>query len=452
MDPYMSILFMLTISFPEAMLASYLAIQLMGRKPKLAEVALIGIIQAVIGFIVRTLPIPVGLHTIILVITLSALICVISRMTFGGALIGAIVAAIINGLEELLAILLITNVTGQTLQNLVDDPYRRFLFFIPTAFAMLITIIIFKKCNITFAKLTRWPAFNEKYSTDSETVSFSQYKEFLIAVIFVFLPILLLFINFAFVSVQVNVYGKYADLFKLLFNGLIVILAFVSVWALRKISKSIEREYEIKKAAETIEQLKELIFSIRKQRHDFNHHLQAVFGLMETGDFGEARKYIENTYHYVAGAGELIKTDNPSISALLYAKIGMAETRNIRFDISIECSLEEFPLSSNEASSLLGNLIDNAFDAVDQNSAGDRAVRLNIDAARGEYLVELANRGELDPRTAEKIFEANFTTKEGHTGLGLTIVKGIVDKYKGSIRASSEGGETVFRVTLPFRR
>ncbi|MCL6480014.1 MAG: GHKL domain-containing protein [Peptococcaceae bacterium] len=443
---------MITISLPEAMLASYLAIHLMGRKPRLAEVALIGLIQAVIAFFVRILPIPVGLHTILLVITLSALICIISRMVFWIALIGTMVVVIINGLEELGAIYLITNITGQTLQNLIDDPHKRLLYFIPTALTMLATIVIFKKCNITFAKITRWQNFNEKHSMDRETRTISTYKEYLIAVTFIFLPILLLFINFTFVSVQVNIYGKYSNLFRLLFNGLIIALVFVSVWALRKISKSIEREYEIKKAAETIEQLKELIFSIRKQRHDFNHHLQAVYGLMETGDFEEARKYMESTYHYVSGAGELIKTDNPSISALLYAKIGLAETKNIRFDISIDCSLENLPLSNNDASSLLGNLIDNAFDAVDKNEAGDRVVSLNIDAERGEYLIEVANRGSIDSGVVDKIFNANFTTKEGHAGLGLTIVKEIVDKHKGSVQVLSEGGDTVFRIRFPFRR
>lgn len=450
----MSILFMLTISFPEAMLASYLAIQLMGRKPKLAEVVLIGLIQAVIAFIVRNLPIPVGLHTIILILTISTLICIISRMNFWSAVIGAIVVVIINILEEVLAVLLITNITGQTLQNLVNDHYKRFLFFIPTAFAMLITIIIFKKYNITFARITRWQVFNEKHSIGPEIENTSHNKEYLIAVMFIFLPIFLLFIlNFTYVSVNLEDYsGHYSTLFKLLINVLIIILAFVSVWTLRRINRSIEKEYEAKKAAETIIQMKEIIFSIRKQRHDFNHHLQAVYGLMETGDFEEARKYIENTYHYVSGAGELIKTDNPSISALLYTKIGIAETKNIIFDIGIECSLEEFPLNTNDASSLLGNLIDNAFDAVDKNGAGDRVVKLNIDAERGEYLVELANRGELDSLITKKIFDANFTTKEGHAGLGLSIVKEIVYKYKGSIQVSSEGGETAFRISLPFRR
>ncbi len=77
---------------------------------------------------------------------------------------------------------------------------------------------------------------------------------------------------------------------------------------------------------------------------------------------------------------------------------------------------------------------------------------MDITTGRGEYFIEVSNKGEIDFQVAQKIFNANFTTKEGHAGLGLAIVKEIVDKYRGSIEVSSEAGVTVFRVKIPFRR
>ncbi len=454
MDPYMSVLIMLTISFPEAMLMSYFAIQFMGGKPRLIEIVLIGLIQSVVAYIVRTLPIPIGLHTIIQILSLITLIFIIARIPYLVATIGGIFSLILLIIQEVFVTQIITVVTGKTIQALINDPYMRIIIFIPLAVVMLSTIILFKKSNITFARITKWQTFNEKYSTETGLGNLTLYKEYLPSVIFIFLPLFLLFIlNFTYVSVKVDVNSYfYQDLFKILFNALIIVLAFVSLWALRRISRSIEREFEAQKANETIKQLKELILSIRKQRHDFNHHLQTVYGLIETGSHEKAREYIRNTHHYVSGTGELIKTDNPGISALLYTKIVIAETRNVKFDISIECSLEEFPLNSNESSSLLGNLIDNAFDVAVKNKGGDREVRLDITTGRGEYFIEVSNKGEIDFQVAQKIFNANFTTKEGHAGLGLAIVKEIVDKYRGSIEVSSEAGVTVFRVKIPFRR
>lgn len=453
MDPYMSFFFMFTISFPEALVVSFFVITFMGGKPRIPAIVIIAVIQAVIAYIVRTLPIPVGTHTIILAMSYIFLISIISRISIWASSVGVITVLIINIILEVGAIRLITLVTGLSIADLVNERYNRFLFFVPVTTIMFSISVFFKKLDITFSRITGWQTIKNKYNINPEPGSSILYKEYLPAVVFILLPILLLWlINYTSVSVQINQGKEYPSHFKVLFNGLVIMLAFMSFWALQRIRRFMEKEIEATRAAETIGSMKELILSIRKQRHDFNHHLQAVYGLMETGDFGQAREYIKNTYHYVAGTGELIKTDNPGISALVYTKIGIAEARNIVFDINIECSLEGFPPNANESSSLLGNLIDNAFDAVEGKESGDRQVRLDITAERGVYILEVANQGEIHADIAEMIFDPNFTTKKGHGGLGLTIVKEIVDKHRGNIKVSSVNTETVFRVTIPFKK
>jgi len=449
----MSVFFMITVSFPEAMLASYFAIQFMGYRPRLPDVVIIGLIYAVVAYIVRSLPIPMGLHTILLIMSITVLIHLIARVSLWAASIGSIAGAFLSLLSDAAASQFVMFVTGQTMESLLDSHYKRMLVSIPALSIMFLIVLLFKRFNINFARITRWQVVSQKYQVDINSGDAGIYKQYLPAVVFLFLPVMLLWlVNFTQVSVQMNGDGDYhAISFKVLFNILVIILAFMSLWSVKRIMGSVEREMEAVRAAETIDRLKELILSIRKQRHDFNHQLQAVYGLMETGDFTGAREYIQNTYHYVSGTGELIKTDNPAVSALLYAKIGIAETRNIKFDINIECSLESFPLNANDASSLLGNLIDNAFDAVEGKGAGERLVRLDIIAERGEYILDVANRGEIDSGLSGKIFTLSFTTKEGHNGLGLAIVKDIAAKHRGSVRVSSGNGETLFRVIIPFK-
>jgi signal transduction histidine kinase len=58
----------------------------------------------------------------------------------------------------------------------------------------------------------------------------------------------------------------------------------------------------------------------------------------------------------------------------------------------------------------------------------------------------------IDPEIKERIFDPFFTTKsigEG-TGLGLDIVRRIIQWHNGEVEVSSRPGHTEFRVRLPI--
>ncbi|MDY6781403.1 MAG: PAS domain S-box protein [Cyanobacteriota bacterium] len=94
------------------------------------------------------------------------------------------------------------------------------------------------------------------------------------------------------------------------------------------------------------------------------------------------------------------------------------------------------------------NLIHNAIQAM--NAVG----RLDIDISpQGDgLLVEFTDSGPgIPPEIQDRIFEPFFTTKpagEG-SGLGLDIVRKIVDKHQGDIHLKSEPGRTTFGIWLP---
>jgi two-component system sensor histidine kinase AgrC len=453
MDQYMSILFMLTISFPEAVLLSCLALQIMGTKPRIVEVLLIGIMQAIVAYIVRSQISLVGLHTILQLSSLVFLMSYISRINLIVSAIGLIISVTFYLIQEMMLSQLMLSLSGMSVFYVINHEYMRILFFAPNIFVMMAAIWLSRKYRITFQRITKWKTFSEESFGEENRMSSN--KEYLLILVYIFLPIFILFtMNQFYMSAWLNSTSqKSLMIIKFLVNGMTVFLAVLSVWALRRTSVSIGREYEAKNALETISQLKELILSIRKQRHDFNNHLQVVYSLIENGSYEKAREYIQKTYNYISGTGELIKTDNPSISALLYSKIIIAETNNIKLDIFIDCSLEEFPLNNNESTSLFGNLVDNAFDAVQDSNSEGREVKLDIYSERGFFCIDIANTaGEIALEGVEKFFEGSYTTKSGHSGLGLTIVKGLVEKYHGEIEISDREEKIVFKIKIPYRR
>jgi signal transduction histidine kinase len=80
---------------------------------------------------------------------------------------------------------------------------------------------------------------------------------------------------------------------------------------------------------------------------------------------------------------------------------------------------------------------------------------LSIEAVRvdARILIRITDSGKgINPEIMPKIFEPFFTTKpagEG-SGLGLDIVKKIIEKHEGKIEIDSVPGSTTFTVSLPI--
>jgi len=108
--------------------------------------------------------------------------------------------------------------------------------------------------------------------------------------------------------------------------------------------------------------------------------------------------------------------------------------------------------NGSELNQVWTNLIDNALDAMKNNPEGDRVLSIRTAREHSFVLVEVADNGPGMPEEVQShIFEPFFTTKpvgEG-TGLGLDIVRRIVENHKGTICVESCPGRTVFEVRLP---
>jgi signal transduction histidine kinase len=132
--------------------------------------------------------------------------------------------------------------------------------------------------------------------------------------------------------------------------------------------------------------------------------------------------------------------------AVLKAK---ARAKAIAVAVTIEPDLPRVRGFVGELNQVWGNLIDNALDAVKESGHVD--VRAERDTRR--VVVRIVDDGPGIPaEIRDRIFDPFFTTKpagEG-TGLGLDIVRRLVQHNDGSIEVESKPGRTEFRVTLPI--
>jgi two-component system nitrogen regulation sensor histidine kinase NtrY len=97
------------------------------------------------------------------------------------------------------------------------------------------------------------------------------------------------------------------------------------------------------------------------------------------------------------------------------------------------------------------NLLDNAVAAVDVR--GEITIGTMYDRARGVVCLEVVDNGcGLAPEVRDRIFEPDFSTKKNGTGLGLTIVKQIIDDHRGYVRVRpNEPRGTKVTIEFPAR-
>ncbi len=200
-------------------------------------------------------------------------------------------------------------------------------------------------------------------------------------------------------------------------------------------------------------QLEALNGTLRKQRHDFMNHLQVVFSLLELNDADEAMKYVESVYGDIRRAGSALKTANPAVNALIAAKRQDCEAHGIALALHIQSPWQDLPVPGWEMCRVLGNLIDNARDALlEDPTRPDRRIDLAIDETPGAFTFRVGNNGPaIPPQLHRSIFQLGFTTKSDGHGSGLSIVEDIVRDYGGEIRVESDEDSTVFIGSIPKR-
>ena len=210
---------------------------------------------------------------------------------------------------------------------------------------------------------------------------------------------------------------------------------------------------QAKMLEEAYGQLEALNGTLRKQRHDFMNHLQVVFSLLELNDPAEAMKYVENVYGDIQKTGSVLKTAIPAVNALIAAKRQDCAEKGIALDIAIASAWKDLPVQGWEMCRVLGNLIDNARDALTEDTGNARKrICLRVDETPGAYGFSVENNGPAIPKALQRsIFQMGFTTKSDGHGSGLSIVEDILRAYGGSIRVESDEARTAFIGSIPKR-
>jgi len=204
---------------------------------------------------------------------------------------------------------------------------------------------------------------------------------------------------------------------------------------------------EYTKLMEDLTGTRYLVDSMRANNHDFTNKLHVILGLIQMGMYEKAISYIENiTIVQRATISKIMSTvQEPSVAALLIGKTARASELNIKFILREGCfySNTDMQLPSELLVTVIGNLIENAFEAMNESMDYDvqKELIFGIYSRPGAVLITTDDTGiGISPERLPRIFEKGFSTKGEGRGTGLYQVKEMVERYGGTISVESQEG------------
>ncbi len=141
-----------------------------------------------------------------------------------------------------------------------------------------------------------------------------------------------------------------------------------------------------------------------------------------------------------------LKPENLNAIVQTTARLYEETSSGARLELQLAPELPERLLDREQIKRLLNNLIKNAMEACPRRNA---IIRISTLRADEKARLEISDNGPgLSPEARSHLFEPNFTTKRGGSGLGLVMVKRIVEEHGGMITVHGEEGQGTTFVIL----
>lgn len=194
--------------------------------------------------------------------------------------------------------------------------------------------------------------------------------------------------------------------------------------------------------------------ALRSQAHESANRLHTVVSLIELGHADRALAFAtdELAASQVLTDRVVASVQEPALTALLLGKAAQAGERGIDFEVGDGARWPEGVAPARDVVTIVGNLVDNALDAV-ATAKGARRVRVDAHVDGGYAVLTVEDTGPgLPPGEVERAFQRGYSTKqaagEGRRGLGLALVAQSVQRLGGELRVEGPPGAR-FVVRIP---
>lgn len=208
----------------------------------------------------------------------------------------------------------------------------------------------------------------------------------------------------------------------------------------------------IDRIAKEITGVDEIVKNLRANVHEFKNNLHVILGLIKLKEFDEVTKYILKLQKMQEfKTVKFSNIEDHYVRSILASRELIAKERNVTFDLSKESFLfsNHGSVDSNDITTILGNLIENAFEACSMKDDDNKWVKVYLKEDENKIDMKVVDNGiAMDEDIKDHIFTLGISSKGENRGTGLALVKNRVDLYDGTIEIEEKDGEKAFCITI----
>ena len=196
---------------------------------------------------------------------------------------------------------------------------------------------------------------------------------------------------------------------------------------------------EVDLISQQLTKIEQYAETLRSQAHEYSNKLHTISGLIQLDAKQEALALIgrETSDHQALLELLLNATPDPVIAGCLLGKFNRAKELGLNLVIDPESHLTDLPLTltQDQLASILGNLIENAFEATRQFTGVGGRVYVSLTDMGNDVIVEVQDQGDGIPEAIQsKIFAKGFSSKGGNDhGYGLYLIHNLMHQCGGTI-------------------